>query len=131
MTRAIHFRNVKIFDGSGSASFSGEVRVAGNRIAAVHTGGERPPGDAEALVIEGTGATLMPGMTEAHAHLSWPTSVERFVPGMSLPPEDLALNTARNARILLDHGFTSAYSGGALGKTLEITLKAEIDAGRN
>ena len=40
----------------------------------------------------------MPGMTEAHAHLSWPSSVERFVPGMSLPPEDLLLNTARNAR---------------------------------
>jgi len=48
---------------------------------------------------------------------------------MSLPPEDLLLNTARNARILLDHGFTSAYSGGALGKTLEISLKAHIDAG--
>ncbi|HUE09808.1 MAG TPA: amidohydrolase family protein [Steroidobacteraceae bacterium] len=129
MTRAIHFRNVKIFDGSGSASFSGEVRVAGNRIAAVHPGGERPPGDAEALVIEGNGATLMPGLTEAHAHLTWPTSVERFVPGMSLPPEDLLLNTARNARVLLDHGFTSAYSAGAIGKTLELSLKAHIDSG--
>jgi imidazolonepropionase-like amidohydrolase len=82
------------------------------------------------MLVDGVGTTLMPGMTEAHAHLSWPSSVERFVPGMSLPPEDLALNTARNARILLDHGFTSAYSGGALGKTLEITLKADIDTGR-
>jgi imidazolonepropionase-like amidohydrolase len=129
MTRAIHFRNVKIFDGSGSASFSGEVRVAGNRIVAVHPGGEHPPGDAEALVIEGNGATLMPGLTEAHAHLTWPTSVERFVPGMSLPAEDLLLNTARNARVLLDHGFTSAYSAGAIGKTLEPSLKAHIDSG--
>ena len=129
MTRAIHFRNVKIFDGSGSASFSGEVRVEGNRIVAVHRGGEHPPGDVEALVIEGKGATLMPGLTEAHAHLTWPTSVERFVPGMSLPPEDLLLNTARNARVLLDHGFTSAYSAGAIGKTLEPSLKAHIDSG--
>jgi imidazolonepropionase-like amidohydrolase len=48
---------------------------------------------------------------------------------MSLPPEDLLLNTARNARILLDHGFTSAYSAGALGKTLEASLKAQIDSG--
>ncbi|HWO39217.1 MAG TPA: amidohydrolase family protein, partial [Candidatus Acidoferrum sp.] len=82
-----------------------------------------------ALVVDGSGATLMPGMTEAHAHLSWPSSVERFVPGMSLPAEDLLLNTARNARILLDHGFTSAYSAGALGKTLEVSLKAQIDSG--
>src|SRR5579862_3495648 len=130
MASAIHFRNVKIFDGSGSACFSGEVRVEGNRIAAVHRAGESAaaPGD-RAVVIEGRGATLMPGLTEAHAHLSWPTSLERFVPGMSLPPEDLLLNTARNARVLLDHGFTSAYSGGAIGRTLEPALKAHIDSG--
>jgi imidazolonepropionase-like amidohydrolase len=48
---------------------------------------------------------------------------------MMLPPEDLLLTTARNARILLDHGFTSAYSGGSLGKTIEVSLKAHIDSG--
>ena len=48
---------------------------------------------------------------------------------MALPPDDLALNTARNARILLDHGFTSAYSAGALGKTIEMFLKTHIDSG--
>jgi imidazolonepropionase-like amidohydrolase len=102
----------------------------GNRIDAVVTAaaGASIPRDG-AMVIDGAGATLMPGMTEAHAHLTWPSSVERFVPGMTLPAEDLLLNTARNARILLDHGFTSAYSGGALGKTLETSLKAQIDSG--
>src|SRR5579862_4049409 len=130
MASAIHFRNVKIFDGSGSACFSGEVRVEGNRIAAVRRTGESAAAPEDrVVVIEGRGATLMPGLTEAHAHLSWPTSVERFVPGMSLPPEDLLLNTARNARVLLDHGFTSAYSGGAIGRTLEPALKAHIDSG--
>jgi len=126
----ILFKNARIFDGSGAEPFPGDVLVKDNRIAAVSRAGAATPSAPQATVIDATGTTLMPGMTEAHAHLSWPSSVERFVPGMSLPPEDLALNTARNARILLDHGFTSAYSGGALGKTLEITLKAEIDAGR-
>jgi imidazolonepropionase-like amidohydrolase len=125
----ILFVNVRIFDGSGAPPFAGEVLVKGNRIAAVvRAGGESISRD-NAMVVEGLGATLMPGMTEAHAHLSWPSSVERFVPGMNLPPEDLLLNTARNARILLDHGFTSAYSAGALGKTLEMSLKAQIDSG--
>ena len=114
----ILFTNVRIFDGSGAAPFAGEVLVNGNRIAAVSRAGGMPPARDGAKIIDGGGATLMPGMTEAHAHLSWPSSVERFVPGMNLPPEDLLLNTARNARILLDHGFTSAYSAGALGKTL-------------
>ena len=70
----------------------------------------------------------MPGLTEAHAHLTWPTSVEKFVPGMSLPPDELALTAARNARILLDHGFTSAYSGGSLGRYIEPALQREIDS---
>jgi imidazolonepropionase-like amidohydrolase len=125
---AVLFTNVRIFDGSGRAPYGGEVLVRDNRIASV-VAGVTAPVPAEAMIVDGKGAMLMPGLTEAHAHLSWPSSVERFVPGMSLPPEDLLLTTARNARILLDHGFTSAYSGGALGKTLEVTLKAHIDSG--
>jgi imidazolonepropionase-like amidohydrolase len=125
----ILFINSRIFDGSGAPPFAGEVLVDGNRIAAVTRSGDAPLSRDQVRVVDGAGATLMPGLTEAHAHLSWPSSVERFVPGMSLPPEDLLLNTARNARILLDHGFTSAYSAGALGKTLEASLKAQIDSG--
>jgi imidazolonepropionase-like amidohydrolase len=125
----ILFTNTRIFDGSGAAPFAGEVLVEGNRISRVARAGDQPLSRANARVIDGAGGTLMPGLTEAHAHLSWPSSVERFVPGMALPPEDLLLTTARNARILLDHGFTSAYSGGALGKTLEISITAQIDSG--
>ena len=122
------FVNARIFDGSGAAPYTGEVLVKENRIAAVNRSGTPLARDG-VRVVDAAGATLMPGMTEAHAHLSWPSSVERFVPGMSLPPEDLLLNTARNARVLLDHGFTSAYSAGALGKTIEMSLKAHIDSG--
>ena len=123
------FSNVSIFDGSGGARFSGEVLIKDNRITAICRSGEKPLPRDGAVIVDGKGATLMPGLTEAHAHLSWPSSVERFVPGMALAPEDLLLNTARTARILLDHGFTSAYSGGALGKTMEVSLKAQIDSG--
>jgi imidazolonepropionase-like amidohydrolase len=124
------FTNVCIFDATGAAPFAGEVVVSGERITAVRRQGDPDLAPMpEADRIDGRGATLMPGLVEAHAHLTWPSSVERFVPGMSLPPDDLALNAARNARILLDHGFTSAYSGGALGKGVEVALKAAIDSG--
>jgi imidazolonepropionase-like amidohydrolase len=122
------FANVRIFDGSGSPPFSGEVRVEGSRIGAISRGSTQLPRH-DAQVFDGRGGVLMPGLIEAHAHLTWPTSVERFVPGMSLSPEALTLTAARNARILLDHGFTSAYSGGSLGKLVEPALKAEIDSG--
>lgn len=123
------FTDIRIFDGTGAPPYAGEVLVRDNRIVAVTRAGASRPATDGASVVNGRGATLMPGLIEAHAHLSWPSSIERFVPGMSLPPEDMLLNTARNARVLLDHGFTSAYSGGSLGQTLEISLKAHIDSG--
>jgi imidazolonepropionase-like amidohydrolase len=125
----IVFKNVRVFDGSGSAPFPSQVRVEGNRIAALAAP------SAPSLALEGddiydcNGATLMPGLVEAHAHLSWPSSVEKFVPGMALPPEELVLTTARNARILLDHGFTSAYSAGSLSKRVEVALREQIESG--
>src|SRR5580692_9468384 len=124
------FTRIRVFDGTGAAPYAAEVLVEDERIGAIHRGAaSAPPPPEGTTIVDGKGATLMPGLIEAHAHLSWPSSVERFVPGMELAPDDLVLNTARNARILLDHGFTSAYSGGALGKTVEIFLKACIDSG--
>lgn len=122
------FTNVRIFDGTGAAPFAGELRIEGNRIAAVARHPEMVS-RSDARIVDGQGRVLMPGMVEAHAHLTWPTSVEKFVPGMFLPPEELALTAARNARILLDHGFTSAYSAGSLSKKLEIFLNEQIVSG--
>lgn len=132
----ILIRSARVFDGTGSAPYRADVLIEGNRIAAVsradeaplaHVGATDRPGVVE--VVDAGDATLMPGLVEAHAHLTWPSSVEKFVPGMHLPVEELALTAARNARILLDHGFTSAYSAGALSKKLEVLLKEQIDSG--
>lgn len=125
----IQFTNVRIFDGSGAASFQGEVVVEGERIAEVARPGQPLSGQPVDEVIDGGGAMLMPGLVEAHAHLSWPSSVERMVHEFVLPTEEMMLVTARNARVLLDHGFTSAYSAGALGERIEVALRNEINAG--
>lgn len=122
------FTDVRIFDGTGEERFPGEVRVSGDRITAIARGTERLPREG-AQVIDGGGATLMPGMVEAHAHLTWPSSVERIVNSMKLPVEEHMLTTAQNARITLDHGFTSAYSAGALGERFEVALRDAIDRG--
>ncbi|WP_321812256.1 MULTISPECIES: amidohydrolase family protein [unclassified Burkholderia] len=123
---AVVFTGVRIFDGTGSEPFPGEVRIDGERITQVARAAERVPRDG-ARIVESPGCVLMPGLVEAHAHLTWPTSVERLVPGMFLPLEDLTLNAARNARILLDHGFTSAYSAGALAPGVEVALAKHLD----
>jgi imidazolonepropionase-like amidohydrolase len=121
--------NIRIFDGTGQAPFDGEVLIEDDRIVQVARRGEPAIDAGGAQIVSGGGATLMPGMVEAHAHLSWPSSIERFIPQFVLPPEEQLLATVRNARVLLESGFTSAYSAGALGERLEVVVRDEIDGG--
>ncbi len=122
------FTNAKIFDGSGRASYPGEVLVTGTRVESVSEKASPLP-RAGAELIDCGGATLMPGLVESHAHLSWPSSIGRVINAMTLPAEEHLLVTARNARITLDAGFTSAYSAGSLGPRFEIALREEINGG--
>ena len=64
------YTNVRIIDGSGAAPFTGEVLVQGNRISRIGRGARNMPMNG-VTVIDGAGATLMPGMCEAHTHFSW------------------------------------------------------------
>lgn len=123
------FTNARIFDGTGAASFAGSVLVEGERITRVLPAGATLPAGEALETVDCAGGTIMPGLVEAHAHLSWPSSVERIYHRFDLPAEEMTLATARNARVLLDHGFTSAYSAGALGERIEVVLRDDIAAG--
>ena len=71
------------------------------------------------------GCTIMPGLIESHAHLTFPSAVGHIDPSFN-PPLDVSFfrhiegmeaelaRAERNAGILLDAGFTSAYSAGSL-----------------
>lgn len=119
--------NARIFDGTGSQSYLGSVAISNGRIAEISSSPLEQAADD--TVIDAAGKTLMPGLVEAHAHLSWGSSVEKIYHNFILPPDELREATWRNARILLDHGFTSAYSAGALSDGLEVELAAAIAAG--
>ena len=123
-------RDVRIFDGSANPSRPGSVLVEGDRIADIAFLPETIDATADTQIIEGKGATLMPGMVEAHAHLTWGSSVEKIYHQFILPADELEVAATRNARVLLDHGFTSAYSAGALGEGIEVRLAAAIAAGQ-
>jgi imidazolonepropionase-like amidohydrolase len=118
----------RIWDASGSTPLDGDVLIEGNRIRAV----SRVPGQlsqAGCQVVDAKGMTLMPGLVEGHAHLSFEavTSTEDLI---SPPPEEHTLLTARVAKVLLDHGFTSAYGASAAKLRLDVAVRNEIDAGR-
>jgi len=122
------FAGARVYDGSGAESFEADVLIEGNRISAV----SRNPGQlprSGAKVIEAHGMTLMPGMTEGHAHLSFEavTATEDLI---SPPPEEHTLLTARVAKSLLDAGFTSAWGASEAKLRLGVAVRNEVDAGR-
>ena len=119
--------NATILDGSGAAPFPGDVRVEGQRIVAVQRGGGLPRGSAR--VIDATGATLMPGLIEPHGHVSYPDAA-RNSDFTRLPPEEHLLVTIRNAKTLLDCGYTSVLSAASAKPRLDIVVRNEIEAGR-
>ena len=67
------FTNVRIIDATGAQPYPGEVLIQGNRITRVARG-SRSVVTTGAAVIDGAGATLMPGMCEAHTHFGWTNS---------------------------------------------------------
>src|SRR5713226_5596045 len=121
------FTNVVVLDGSGGDPFPGQVLVDGNRIKAVARAGE-PIDSAGAAMVDGGGATLMPGLVEAHAHLSFADTDNLEALGF-IPPEEHTLLTARHAKRMLDHGFTSCNSAAAAKPRLDVVIRNAINAG--
>jgi imidazolonepropionase-like amidohydrolase len=119
--------NARVLDGSGTAPFAGSLRVEGNRISDV-TPGAVPPPARGAAVIDAAGATLMPGLIESHAHLGFADMTSQEL--TRLPPEEHMLVTVRNAKLMLECGYTSAFSAASPKPRLDVVLKREIEAGR-
>ena len=126
---AVLIRNIRIFDGETLLPGTGAVLVEGDRIAKVGTSADAFDAAGAAQVIEGEGRVLMPGLVDAHTHLALGSTVEVMGRPGNFPDEVLALTAAHGARVMLDHGFTSAYSGGSSSPAVEIALKAAIDKG--
>lgn len=128
--KAVLFTNVRVLDGSGDYPFTGDVLVQGNRIKEVTKGGSRFSSfGSEHTVIDGMGATLMPGLCDAHLHLSWNNapSLETI---QRMPPEEHTLWAAEAAKILLDAGFTSGVGAAAAKARLDVVIRNAINAGQ-
>lgn len=126
MTRIL-FKNVNILDCTGAAPFAGQVLVEDERISEIWRQAQAID-VADADVFDGHGATLMPGLIEPHSHLSF-TDCARSVDMGFIPPEEHMLITVRNARTMLEMGFTSCFSAASAKPRLDVVLRNAIDAG--
>jgi imidazolonepropionase-like amidohydrolase len=121
------FKNVNVLDCSGAPPFAGQVLVEGNRIKAVAPQGSTIPPEG-ARIVDGGGATLMPGLIESHSHLSFLDTPDLEGLGF-VPPEEHILRTVRNAKKMLDQGFTACNSAAAAKPRLDVVLRNAINAG--
>ncbi|MBL8342512.1 MAG: amidohydrolase family protein [Rubrivivax sp.] len=123
------FTNVRILDGTGqNAPYSGSVLVSGNRIRQVGRS-TAPIAPGSAAVIDGAGATLMPGMTEAHTHFSW-NDAATLGAIQTMPLEEHVLWSAKVARRYLEAGFTSCLGAACAKPRLDVVIRNAIDSGQ-
>lgn len=129
----VHFKNVRVLDGTGSEPYAGEVWVEDEHIMRVSRAGEQntaggTPSTPTTIVVDGGGATLMPGLVNAHAHPSFANLPELEALG-EIPPEEHTLITMRHAKLLLDQGFTSIFSAASAKPRLDVVVRNAIEAG--
>jgi len=119
--KQVLFKNVNIFNGHDAKLAMGrDVLVEGNLIKKIGKGLKARTG---ATVIKGGGRTLMPGLIEAHAHLS--LHGDLFQTRNDLNWMYIGAKSGAEARHMLMRGFTTARD--AAGPTNG--LRKVIDAG--
>ena len=123
----ILFAGVRILDCTGADPYPGEVLVEGERITAIARDGQHLPRE-NVDVIDGGGATLMPGLIESHAHLSIDNVDDLAQVGL-IPPEETTLIAVRNARLYLDCGITSCLSAAAAKPRVDVVIRNAINKG--
>jgi imidazolonepropionase-like amidohydrolase len=120
--KRVMFTNVNIWDGiSDSLSMSSNVLVENDLITAVGPSIVLPEGTE---VIDGGGATLMPGLIDMHSHLA--IAASSLTEFENTPWDALGARTAATAEDTLMDGFTTVRdAGGMNGKG----VKKMIDSG--
>ena len=118
--------NGRIVDGLGNEPRAGDVSVAGERIVAVGAGDAPDNGEVER--IDATGMTVMPGLIDAHCHISFdePSSNDELFfhrrEGLS------AIIAARNLQKVYRAGVTGILDPDSLWET-SIDLRDAVEAG--
>src|ERR1700687_4741899 len=106
--KKIAIRAGRLIDGKGETAMANAlILIEGDRIVSVNTGGAAPGG---VQVIDVSKATVLPGFVDTHTHLLLNGDITAEDYDVQLLKQSIpyrAILSARNARIALEHGFTS------------------------
>ena len=124
--------NARVVTCSGDVTehpFDGDVLLEGDRIAGVFRG--RALVDPQSVrAVDVAGATVLPGLCDAHTHISWPLDFVFDHPEIAAMPEDEhALEVAAVVRTYLRWGYTLLVGAGALKPRVDVVVARAIDKG--
>jgi imidazolonepropionase-like amidohydrolase len=122
LVRTGHLLDVK----TGAEPTGQTIIVTGDRITAIAPTVSTPtqPGDLE---IDLTRYTVMPGLIDAHTHLTMANNFDPYFE-LSMTPAKEAIIGVENAKVTLEAGFTTVRNVGANDFT-DVALRDEINAG--
>ncbi|MGH7986567.1 MAG: amidohydrolase family protein [Candidatus Binataceae bacterium] len=112
LTKTLFTNANLLLDGCATLRKSCDVMVHGNRIVGVS---QTPLDHENALVIDTRGRTLMPGLIDAHAHV---TGLSLSPRNIAYPAAEIAMASADYLRCSLMDGFTSLREAGGAGHAL-------------
>jgi imidazolonepropionase-like amidohydrolase len=101
-----------LLDGTGRGPAPATLVLSGGTVEAVLPAGVTPAIGGEDLVIDGSAHTVMPGLMDLHVHLQHgvldPREPHLDFGMLTSTPQLLTLWATRNARLMLEAGFTTA-----------------------
>lgn len=106
--------NGRLIDGTGAPPVPDAAVVVTDGIIAYAGPAREAPPCQGARTLDARGGTILPGLVEAHIHLTYFNVTELQDLDIKYPVEYVTLQSAANARTALECGYTSARSGGCL-----------------
>jgi len=115
--------HVRVVDGTGAKAKDDQtVVLQDGRITSLHARGKTPEG---ALVIDGTGKTLIPGLVGMHDHMFYPAPAVNPAAKDALYPEQ----GSSFPKLYLAGGVTTIRTTGSMEPYTDVALKRAIDVG--
>jgi imidazolonepropionase-like amidohydrolase len=118
--------NGQLIDGTGSPPVPNAAVIVTDGIIAYAGPAKEAPSVPDARKIDAKGGTIMPGLIEAHIHLTYFNVTELQDLDIKFPVEYVTLQSAVNGKTALECGYTSARSGGCL-HNIDVWMKKAIE----